>query len=130
MGVSLGLRLLVIMLCIAFFVFTVRQIKSQKLLIKYSLLWFALSLVILLVALFPDPVFRLARMLGFDVASNFVFAAGFFFVLVVCLTQTRAISKQIMKNKQVVQRVALLEKQLQQADSNSLSIEAGTTEKH
>lgn len=116
MPLSIPLRIAVVILCIAFLVLTIRQIRSQKLLIKYSLLWLLLSIIILVVAVFPEPIFMLANAIGFDAPSNFVFAVGFFFVLALCLSQSRAISQQTLKNTRLTQEVALLKNQQENED--------------
>lgn len=96
--------------------FTVYQIKRGKLLLRYSLMWMLLSILILLVAIFPQPVFRLAVLPGFNVGSSFIFAVAIFFLLVLYMTQSRAISQQVIKNKDAIQKAALLEKRLDDLD--------------
>lgn len=106
------LSIVMIIVALLFLFFTVYQIKRNKLLLRYSLMWMLLSILILVVAIFPQPVFRLAVLLGFNVGSNFIFAVAIFFLLVLCMTQSRAISQQVVKNKDAIQRAALLEKRL------------------
>ena len=106
------LSAVMIVFALLFLLFTVYQIKRGKLLLRYSLMWMLLSILILVVAIFPQPVFHLALLLGFNVSSNFIFAAAIFFLLMLCMTQSRAISQQVVKNKDAIQKAALLEKRL------------------
>lgn len=110
---DLILSIVVVVLALLFLLFTVYQIKRGKLLLRYSLMWMLLSILMLVVAIFPEPVFYLSQLLGFSVSSNFIFSVAIFFLLAVCLTQSRATSQQVIKNKEAVQRTALLEKRLE-----------------
>lgn len=109
---DLVLSIVVIVFALLFLLFTVYQIKRGKLLLRYSLMWMLLSILILIVAVFPQPVFELSLLLGFNLGSNFIFSVAIFFLLALCMTQTRAISQQVIKNKTAIQKAALLEKRL------------------
>lgn len=117
------LCVVMILISIGFLLFIAQQIKRNKLLIRYSLLWMLLSVLILVIAVFPQPVFELARALGFNVESNFIFFVAGFFLLVVCVMQSRAISQQTIKIKQIAQRQAILEKELTDVGSSVDQIE-------
>lgn len=106
------LSVVMIICSLLFLLFTVYQIKRGKLLLRYSLMWMLLSVLILIVAIFPQPVFHLAALLGFNIGSNFIFAIAIFFLLIACMAQSRVISQQVVKNKDAVQRIALLEKRI------------------
>lgn len=112
------LSIVMIIVALLFLLFTVYQIKRNKLLLRYSLMWMLLSILILLVAIFPQPVFRLSVLLGFDLGSNFIFSVAIFFLLALCMTQSRAISQQVIKNKAAIQRAALLEKRLDDLENS------------
>lgn len=101
-----------IVLSLAFLLFTVFQIKRGKLLLRYSLMWMFLSVLLLIIAIFPQPIFALAELVGFDVGSNFIFSMAIFFLLLLCIGQTRAISQLVIKQTESTQRIALLEKRL------------------
>lgn len=120
------LSIVVVAIALLFLLFTVYQIKRGKLLLRYSLMWMLLSVTILLVAFFPQPVFCLSQLLGFSVSSNFIFSVAIFFLLVICLTQSRAVSQQVIKNKRVVQRTALLEKRLEDLEKERTELHAAT----
>lgn len=100
------------LLSLFFLIYTVYQIKRKKLLLKYSLMWFLLSLCLFAFAIFPKPIFLLAHFLGFNVESNFIFSAAIFFLLLLCLGQSKTISQQVIRNKDITQEIALLNKKL------------------
>lgn len=101
------LRIFAIVVCLVFFLYVVYEVKKNHLLLRYSLLWLLLSLVILLISIFPDPVFFLAHALGFELASNFVFFVGLFFVIIILLSLTIIVSKQSIMIKNLTQQIAL-----------------------
>lgn len=106
------LSIVFMLLSIFFLLYTVYQVKRGKLLLRYCLMWMLLGVILLIVAIFPQPIFRLGSLIGFDVSSNFIFSAAIFFLLLLCLGQTRAISQQVIKTTRTVQKAALLEKRL------------------
>ena len=53
------LQIVAIILCVAFFAYVVHLVARERLLLKYSLLWMALTVVIVLCACFLSPVLHL-----------------------------------------------------------------------
>lgn len=84
------------------------QIIRGRLLLRYSLLWFALALVAFLCALFPEPVFWVAHLIGFDTASNFILFMAVFLLLIIALSLSVIVSKQQTKLNSAIQELALL----------------------
>ncbi len=105
------LSVAVIIFSVAFMVGVCWQIAKGRLLLRYSLLWLFLGLAALICAIFPEPVFWLAYALGFNVASNFVLFIAIFFLLAICLSLSVIVSKQQMKLKDLVQRLAIMEEE-------------------
>ena len=118
------LRVFVVCACLIFVVAVCRQIAKKKLLLQYSLLWFALAFFAILAALFPGPVFQLADYLGFEAPSNFIFFFALFFLLAICQSLCIAVSWQAMKIRRLVQSLALLKKEV---GDSSLSIDGDDT---
>ena len=101
------LRVTIIAACAMLFIYVVYLVRRERLQLKYSLLWLVMALILLLVSLFPEPLFTLAGLFGFAASSNF--AAGFVFLLVICLSLTSIVSKQALSIKNLTQRIAILE---------------------
>ena len=80
------LQIVAIILCVAFFAYVVHLVARERLLLKYSLLWMALTVVIVLCALFPQPLYSISSFLGFETPSNFIFFIGLFFLLAISLS--------------------------------------------
>lgn len=117
----LVLQIITIILCIAFFAYVVHLVAQEKLLLKYSLLWMALTVAILLCALFPLPLYQASSLLGFETPSNFIFFIGLFFLLAISLSLSLIVSKQASKIKNLVQEQALLTKRFDEINAKSYS---------
>lgn len=90
------------------------MVAKKKLLLRYALLWIALSVLLVFCAIFPAPLFSLAHLLGFESSSNFIFVMAVLFLLVSVLSLTAVVSKQSEAIKNAVQRIAILEHELNQ----------------
>lgn len=112
------LQIVATILCIAFFAYVVHLVAREKLLLKYSLLWMALTIAILLCALFPLPLYQISALLGFETPSNFIFFIGLFFLLAISLSLSSIVSKQASMIKNLVQEQALLIKELNNKDES------------
>lgn len=95
-------------LLLIIFLFLKRGLMS----VKYSLLWLALALGLVVFALFPYVVYVLRDLLGIEMPVNLVFFLMFCFVLVVLLSQSIAISQLAEKCKRLTQTNAILEKRV------------------
>ena len=109
------LRTTIIIACSLLLVYVVYLVRRERLQLKYSLLWLVMASILLLVSLFPEPLFGLAGFFGFAASSNFIFAAGFVFLLVICLALTSIVSKQTVSIKNLAQRIAILENECNRA---------------
>ncbi len=109
----LTVRVSVAAACILLVVYVAKLIVSGKLQLKYSLLWLASVLVLLLSALFPQPLCHLSSAMGFATPSNFIFVLGFVFVILIMLSLSLIASKQADAIKSLTQRLALLEKDIE-----------------
>lgn len=90
------------------------MVAKKKLLLRYALLWIVLSVLLVFCAIVPGPLFSLAHWLGFESSSNFIFVMAVLFLLVSVLSLTAVVSKQSEAIKNAVQRIAMLEHELDQ----------------
>ena len=104
-----ALRFVASVACLLLFVYVIHLVKRERLQLKYSLLWLALGATVLVLALMPDPLFTLGRMMGFETTSNFIFFTGFMFLLLIALSLSAIVSKQATAIKNLTQRIAIIE---------------------
>ena len=88
------------------------MLRRKSLNLKYSMIWFFFSVILLLIAAFPQIVYWLARLAGVAAPSNIVFVLEAVFVLIVLLSLTMIVSKQNEKIVKLIQSIALLEKRV------------------
>lgn len=106
------LQVVAVVLCFAFLLYVAHLVARERLLLKYSLLWMVLTAVILLCAIFPQPLYGFAHLFGFENPSNFIFFIGLFFLLAIALSLSSIASKQAIAIKNLVQEQALLAKKI------------------
>ena len=98
----------VVLLLIIFAFFVSAGLMS----VKYSLLWLALAVGLVIAAAFPYVVYVLRDLLDIEMPVNLVFLLMFCFVLVVLLSLSIAISQLADKCKRLTQANAMLEKRV------------------
>lgn len=104
---TFGLRIVLALACALFLVFVTRMVCSGKMLLRYSILWMLFACVGVLMAAFPEAVYFVAFVCGFETPSNFVFFVCLFLVLLICLSLSRVVSKQDRQIKTLVQELAI-----------------------
>ena len=112
-------------LCLVFMAYVIYLVYRGRLSLKYSLLWFGLSIAMLLICLFSKQIGDFTYLLGFKVFSNFVFVVGLCFLLIVTLALSSIASKQAVAIKTLTQRLALAEKRIEELENKD-----GTTPQH
>lgn len=99
-------------------------LKKKRLNIRYSLLWLAGALVMLLFACFPYLAKVLRAYTGVEVVSNLVFLLVLVFVMFLLLSLTAAVSGQAERLKRLTQANALLEKRVRELEQQPAPKEA------
>ena len=102
-------RLLAIITVLVLAFYVLMLIRKEKLELKYALLWFVLSIILIVFACFPSVLTFLSFSLGFELTSNFLFFIAIFFLL---LQVRSTVSKQQQAIKNLSQALALLKHQL------------------
>ena len=108
-NMSVVLQVVVAAFCVLMLGYVVVLVARERLLLKYSLLWLVLCIVLLLVALFPQALFGLSAALGFETPVNFIYFIGFFCLMAIVLSLSVITSRQTMKIKNLTQRIAIVE---------------------
>lgn len=91
-------------------------LKKGTMTVKYSLLWLALSVALVVIAACPDIMYAASVALNIEVPSNLVFLLMFCYVLVVLLSLSIAISQLAEKCRRLTQANALLEKRVRELE--------------
>ncbi|NLO91129.1 MAG: DUF2304 domain-containing protein [Elusimicrobia bacterium] len=104
LGVVFSLGLIII---------TFELVRRRKLNEEYSWLWMCTGAVLFLLSVFPGLLLRLTRALGLIAPASALFFFGVFFLLLIVLHFSAVISRLTNRQKELAQRIALLERELE-----------------
>lgn len=93
-------------------------VARGKIPIKYSLLWYAFAVLILLTGVIPDVFGAFGQLIGFGVMSDLVIALILAVLIFLNIALTVMIASQRRRINLVSQEVALLKKELEDAKPN------------
>lgn len=113
---SVPLRVVLVVVSVAFLVFVLRMVRNDKFLLKYAILWVVLGVLGVLLAVFPGAAFWLSSMLGFETPVNFVFMVTIVLLMGISLVYGAALSKQAAHEKSLIQEVSMLKARLAKLD--------------
>ncbi len=106
MSKSLTLTLLIV--SIILFAITTMVLKKGRISEKYSLLWYAFALIILLVGIFPSLFSFISSNLGFEVMSNLVIAIILGALILLSMALTVMIAGQKKKTTLLIEEISIL----------------------
>ena len=95
------------------FLFVMRLIRKSAVRIEDTFFWIFFSIFIVGLALFPRISYKLSSLLGFQSPVNFVYLAIIFVLIVNQFYMSLKISKLTIKQKELVQAIAINAKQSQ-----------------
>ena len=113
---SLTLRILLIVGSILVSIECLRKCLKSQLRVNETIRWVSGCAVLILMSIFSDAVSWISNKLGFISASNFVFFALIFFLLIQAFTYSIKISELNEKIKETNHYIALKEKKKKKDD--------------
>jgi hypothetical protein len=122
--IPLSHRIIALSIAAAVLATTVEMIRRRKLREEYAMLWLSTSLVLTVLAIFPQIPFFLNQALGINYLTMLMLSC-FLFLAMIVMHYATAISRDAEHIRQLAQQVALLNeeverlrKQAQQASRN------------
>lgn len=103
----LNLRIILIAVSIITLIFVFRKIRKSQFVIEDTLFWLFFCMFLIVLGVFPKLTFAVASLLGFAAASNFVFVAIIFLLLVKLFLMSLKISKIEGTLHNLIQKYAL-----------------------
>ncbi len=110
--ISSKLQVVMLIAIIVYFGILIMLLKRNRLLLKYTLLWFASGIAMLVMTLFPGILTWLANLVGVYTPVNMLFAVLCFCGIMLMVALTSIVSAQNEKIKRLVQQVAILDEEL------------------
>jgi hypothetical protein len=96
-------------------------VRQKRLDEKYALLWLAAGIVMMVAPLATSTIDALSIMLGFHYAPAFVFLIAFLGLCLINLQFSVVISRLSKNNKNLAQRLAIMEQRLKQVEQGRLN---------
>ena len=107
--VNITLRIFLRLVAVVTLLFGVRKLRKSALEIIDSIFWVFLAVLLIVVAAFPQLVFWVTGVFGFDSSSNFVFFCGILVLLARLFTQDLKVATLKRKLTTLTQTEALKE---------------------
>ena len=104
---SIYLRIILVVISMLSMLDILKRVRKSKLQIEYSIFWIVFSILLILVAVFPQPMFVLAQILGIQSPANMVFLFVIFILLIKLFNMTIEVSQLQYKQQELVQKIAL-----------------------
>lgn len=112
------LQIKMIVLSVLFFLFITYFVKKKKLQIKHSLLWYLTSLVLIVIAVFPDILQWFSTLLGIIDITNAIFLIVIGFLLLIVFLNNVTISKHQETITLLVQEISILKSEKEGKDND------------
>ncbi len=104
---SYYLRLLILLASIVTLFYVLRKIRKAQIQIADSLFWVFLSIVFVIMGTFPQVVYFLTRLMGFQAPVNLIFLVMIFILLLKVFSSSIKISQLENKLDSLVQEIAI-----------------------
>lgn len=108
------LRGVLILMSLLVLVIMVRKIRQSRAKIEDSMFWVLFALLLVVFSIFPQAANWLSDLVGTMSTANFIFLLMIFLLLVKCFSMSMRISQLETKLKELVQRIALDDNELEQ----------------
>ncbi len=101
-------RFIIAVLSFLLFSFVLNLIRKRKMRIEYSILWLAISFMILVMSIWQNLGDGLARWVGVDYPPALFFFIAIFFLILILLHFSTELTRLKDQNKTLVQELSLL----------------------
>lgn len=112
------LRIALIIIMIIYLAFVARAVKRKNMRISYLVLWIIIGLFLGIALLFPDLIFKISDLIGFEIPLNMIFSIAIFIVLYFIHELMTLASKEEKKNTMLIQEVSILKKRVEELEQN------------
>ena len=110
------LRVVLIVVSLTTMAYMMHKIRQAKVQIEAALFWVIFSLVLVVFAIFPPAADACVRLLGIYSTPNFLFLSMIFLLMVKIFSMTIHISQLEEKQKELIQKMALDQKESEEME--------------
>ncbi len=108
------MRVLAALFLVVFLYYVVKLVRKGRLRLRYSVLWLFLGAAALLVDAFPNLLYWASGVIGFAAPSNLLLVVAVAVLLAICLSLSVSVSRSVVAIRNLTQRTAILEKEIEQ----------------
>lgn len=91
-------------------------ITKKKMQLKFSFVWIAISLLLIIISIFPKLVFVLSSQLGVETPSNLIFLLSIIALSGICFSFSMIASKQDSCTRRIVQMLSIANYESEEKD--------------
>lgn len=113
------LRIVLLTAVFLYFCIVIYLLKKNRLALRYTLLWLAMGVGMLLLVIFPHILDVLRVLFGFADGMNALFVCAIGFAFLLLLSITSIVSHQTEKIQSLVQENALLERRIRELEKKN-----------
>ena len=103
------LRLIMLTIIVALFIFFISMLRKQKLDLKYCLVWMFALLGIAIFCIFPGLLAGLSDLIGIELPVNTLFLICIAFLACICISLTIVVSRLSKRLRLLTQNIAIQE---------------------
>ena len=120
-------RIILIIVSLLTMSFMLRKIRQAKVQIEAAMFWVIVALILVVFSLCPAVADACARLLGIYSTPNFLFLFMIFLLMVKVFSMTLQVSQLESKQKELVQKIALAQKEQEELELRMKELlDAGT----
>jgi len=112
------LRISMLIIIVALFIFFIDMLRKQKLNLKYCLVWIFALLGVAVFCIFPGLLDVLSELLGIGIPVNTLFLICIAFLACICISLTIVVSRLSDRLRQLTQNIAILESESEKSISD------------
>ena len=112
-------RIYFIIVALAAIIYVVTEVRKNKFSIKESFWWFIISIIMLILSIFPKLLDNIATFIGVSYPPSLIFVICILFLLFMNFKNSKRISEQQDKIIELGQQVALLKQKTNKKNKKS-----------
>lgn len=115
---NIKLQIILIIVSTIFSLFVIKVTSKKKMNFNYTMIWIIFSIIILILALFPNIISSFSNLIGIEIPVNALFLVFIFVLILINLFLSIEVSKLNDKIILLTQEVALLKKEKGDKNNN------------
>jgi hypothetical protein len=116
---AVEIRIFLLAAVILYFMEIIHLLKKKRLNLKYSLLWLAVGVLMILFIIFPEIISAFSNLLHFQSSMNALYILLIGFLVIICVALTSIVSNQNGHIKRLTQNAALLEERIRKLENQA-----------